>query len=189
MDEIISYTAEGLANFQVRIDEDTVWLTQAQMTELFQRDKSVISRHIKNIFREGELQIAATVANFATVQNESGREVVRNVEHYNLDVVISAGYRVKSQRGTQFRIWATKVLKEYLLKGAAIHRPASKKELEEAETRLKKQMEELRKAVENSETIADTQFSEIYQALIQLASKKEIAEKPRRRIGFNAGKE
>ena len=184
MNELVSYTAEGLENFQVRIDEDTVWLTQAQMVELFERDKSVISRHIRNIFKEGELQLASTVANFATVQNESGREVVRNIEHYNLDVVISVGYRVKSQRGTQFRIWATAILKEYLLTGAAIHRPASKKELKEVDIRLQKQIEELRQELENSEIITDTQFSEIYQALIQLASNKEIAEKPRRRIGF-----
>jgi hypothetical protein len=96
---------------------------------------------------------------------------------------------VKSKRGTQFRIWATKVLKEYLLKGVAIHHPASKKELEEVEIRLKQQIEELRQELENSEIIADNQFSEIYQALIQLASKKEIAEKPRRKIGFNVGNE
>ena len=154
MNEIIKYTAEGLENFQVRIDEDTVWLTQAQMVELFQRDKSVISRHIRNVFREGELQLTATVANFATVQDESGREVVRNVEHYNLDVVISVGYRVKSQRGTQFRIWATSVLKEHLLKGASVQHPASKKELEDLEVRLTRQLGEIRQELENSEIIA-----------------------------------
>ena len=189
MNEIVKYTADGLENFQVRIDEDTVWLTQAQMVELFQRDKSVISRHIRNVFREGELQLTATVANFATVQDESGREVVRNVEHYNLDVVISVGYRVNSKRATKFRQWATGVLRDYLLKGASVQHPASKKELEDLETRLTRQLDEIRQELENSEIVADVQFGEIYQALIQLTSKKEIEEKPRRRIGFKANYE
>ncbi|MDR0603619.1 MAG: virulence RhuM family protein, partial [Bacteroidales bacterium] len=109
-----------------------------------------------------------------------------NTQYYNLDAIISVGYRVNSKQATKFRQWATAILKEYLLKGAAIHRPASKRELEDVEIRLQKQIEDLRQALENSEIVADTQLSEIYQALIQLASKKEIAEKPRRRIGFNA---
>jgi hypothetical protein len=87
------------------------------MAELFQRDKSVISRHIKNVYEEGELEPSATVANFATVQNEGARKAERNVDYYNLDVIISVGYRVKSHRGTQFRIWATQRLKEYIIKG------------------------------------------------------------------------
>ena len=90
------------------------------MAELFQRDKSTISRHIKNIFIEGELVRESTVANFATVQNEGDRQVERNIEYYNLDVIISVGYRVKSFRGTQFRIWANSVLKEYIIKGFAM---------------------------------------------------------------------
>ena len=87
------------------------------MSSLFQRDKSTISRHIKNIYKEGELVREATVANFATVQNEGNRQVERNIEYYNLDVIISVGYRVKSKRGVQFRIWATNLIKEYLKKG------------------------------------------------------------------------
>ena len=90
------------------------------MAELFQRDKSTISRHVKNIFSEGELQRESTVANFATVQTEGDRQVERTIDYYNLDVIISVGYRVKSKRGTQFRIWATKILKEYLIKGFAL---------------------------------------------------------------------
>jgi hypothetical protein len=99
------------------------------------------------------------------------------------------GYRVKSQRGTQFRIWATKVLKDYLLKGASVQRPASKQELEDVEFRLKRQLDEIRQELENSEIIADTQFSEIYQALIQLTNKRGIEEKPRRKIGFKVNNE
>ena len=102
---IIMYTTEdGLTKIETTFDEDTVWLSLDQMAELFQRDKSTISRHIKNIFEEGELTQAATVAKFATVQTEGTRTVERNIDYYNLDVIISVGYRVKSRRGTQFRI-------------------------------------------------------------------------------------
>lgn len=115
---IIMYTTEdGLTKIEVTFDEDTVWLSLEQMAELFQRDKSTISRHIKNIFAEGELRQEATVAKFATVQTEGSRQVSRDIEYYNLDVIISVGYRVKSLRGTQFRIWASSILKEYMKKG------------------------------------------------------------------------
>ena len=118
---IIMYTTEdGLTKIEVTFDEDTVWLSLDQMAELFQRDKSTISRHIKNIFTEGELRPEATVAKFATVQTEGNRQVTRDIDYYNLDVIISVGYRVKSLRGTQFRIWASSVLKEYLKKGFAL---------------------------------------------------------------------
>ena len=118
---IIMYTTEdGLTKIEVTFDEDTVWLSLDQMAELFQRDKSTISRHIKNIFTEGELRPEATVAKFATVQTEGNRKVTRDIDYYNLDVIISVGYRVKSLRGTQFRIWASSVLKEYMKKGFAL---------------------------------------------------------------------
>lgn len=119
--EIIIYqTEDGLTKINVNLQNETVWLSLDQMAELFQRDKSTISRHIKNIFIEGELVRESTVANFATVQNEGDRQVERNIEYYNLDVIISVGYGVKSLRGTQFRIWANSVLKEYIIKGFAM---------------------------------------------------------------------
>ena len=119
--EIIIYqTEDGLTKINVNLQNESVWLSLDQMAELFQRDKSTISRHIKNIFIEGELVRESTVANFATVQNEGDRQVERNIEYYNLDVIISVGYRVKSFRGTQFRIWANSVLKEYITKGFAM---------------------------------------------------------------------
>jgi len=119
--EFLLYTTEdGVAKLEVRMVDETVWLSLTQMVELFQRDKSVISRHIKNIYEEGELAPQATVANFATVQREGTRAIERNVTHYHLDVIISVGYRVKSHRGTQFRIWATQHLREYLIKGFAM---------------------------------------------------------------------
>ena len=119
--DIILYTTQdGQTKVAATFDEETVWLSLDQMAELFQRDKSTISRHIKNVFSEGELLPEATVANFATVQIEGRRQVERNIDYYNLDVIISVGYRVKSLRGTQFRIWATNVLKEYMRKGFAL---------------------------------------------------------------------
>lgn len=119
--ELIMYTTEdGLAKVEARFDHDTVWLSLDQMAELFQRDKSTVSRHIKNVFSEGELLREATVAKFATVQMEGNRQVERVIEYFNLDVIISVGYRVKSLRGTQFRIWASGILKEYMKKGFAL---------------------------------------------------------------------
>ena len=104
--EVLMYqTEEGQTKIEVKYQDETVWLSLNQMSELFQRDKSVISRHIKNVYEEGELEPSSTVANFATVQKEGERTVERNVEYYNLDVIISVGYRVKSNRGSQFRIW------------------------------------------------------------------------------------
>ena len=115
---IIIYTTEdGLTKIETTFDEDTVWLSIDQMAELFQRDKSTISRHIKNIFSEGELVRESVVANFATTAADGK---TYRVDYYNLDVIISVGYRVKSKRGTQFRIWATNILKEYMRKGFAL---------------------------------------------------------------------
>ncbi len=116
--EIFLYQSEdGQTKVEVRMEGGTVWLTLNQLAELFQRDKSVISRHIKNVYEEGELPIEGTVAKNATVQNEGGREVMREIDFYNLDLIISVGYRVNSHRGTQFRIWATQRLREYIIKG------------------------------------------------------------------------
>lgn len=116
--DLILYQAEdGKTKIEVRLQGETVWLTLNQMAELFQVDKSGISRHLKNIYETGELMPDATVANFATVQQEGSRSVQRTVEYYNLDAIISVGYRVNSIRGTQFRIWATQRLREYIVKG------------------------------------------------------------------------
>ena len=118
---LLMYTTEdGLTKIEATFDQETVWLSLDQMAELFQRDKSTISRHIRNVFKEGELARKSTVANYATVQTEGNRQVERSIEHYNLDVIISVGYRVKSLRGTQFRIWASSILKEYMKKGFAM---------------------------------------------------------------------
>ena len=116
-DILLYQTEDGSTRIDVRLKDETLWLTQMQMAELFQRDKRTISEHISNVYEEGELSQEATVRNFRTVQKEGNREVERDLASYNLDVAISVGYRVKSIRGTQFRIWATQRLKEYLIKG------------------------------------------------------------------------
>ena len=116
--EIIIYqTEDGQTKIQTRLENETVWITQAQMASLFGKAKSTISEHIKNVFEEGELEKNAAVRNFRTVQKEGTREVVRNLEYYNLDIIISVGYRVKSAQGTKFRQWATARLREYIVKG------------------------------------------------------------------------
>src|SRR6056297_213412 len=125
--EIIIYQSEDKSTMlDVRIEEETVWLTQTQMVEPFQATKQNISLHINNIFKEGELTPDSTVKEYLTVQTEGKRQVKRNIKIYNLDVIISVGYRVKSKRGTQFRIWANKIIKDYLLKGYVLHQRIEK---------------------------------------------------------------
>lgn len=115
---ILLYTAsDGSQKIEVKLEKETVWLSQAQMAELFQKTVSTINEHLKNVFDEGELDSNATIRKFLTVQREGSRQVSRDIDYYNLDVIISVGYRVKSHRGTQFRIWATQQLREYLIKG------------------------------------------------------------------------
>jgi len=117
--ELIIYESkDGSIKLDVNLENETVWLSLEQMTRLFGRDKSVISRHIKNVFEDGELEKnSSTIANFATVQQEGTRKVERSIDYYNLDVVISVGYRVKSLEGVRFRKWATARIKEYIIKG------------------------------------------------------------------------
>jgi prophage maintenance system killer protein len=120
--EVVLFQApDGQIRLDVRLERETVWLSLNQMAELFGRDKSVISRHLRNIFAAGELDRDATVAKNATVQKEGGREVVREIEYFDLDAILSVGYRVKSLRGTQFRIWATRTLRDHLVQGYTLN--------------------------------------------------------------------
>jgi len=120
--EIILYQSKDLTTrIEVQVENESVWLNRSQIASLFNRDVKTIGKHINNVFKEGELQKTSTVAKFATVQNEGGRNIERQIEHYNLDIIISVGYRVKSKQGTQFRIWANKILKDYLLKGYSLN--------------------------------------------------------------------
>ncbi|MGE9875200.1 virulence RhuM family protein [Hornefia butyriciproducens] len=117
---IIYQTDDGKTNIDVLLEDETVWLTQRQLVELYQSSKANISEHIRNIYDEGELDHESTVRKFRTVQNEGGRTVSREMTYYNLDMIISLGYRVKSRVATQFRRWATAILKEYMVKGFAL---------------------------------------------------------------------
>ena len=126
--EIILYQPDETIKLEVKMEDETVWLTQAQIVELFQSSKANISEHIKNIYEQEELEESSTVRDFRTVRQEGKRHVVRNLTYYNLDAIISIGFRVNSKRGIQFRQWANKVLKEYLLKGYSINRRLSELE-------------------------------------------------------------
>ena len=166
---MIFTTEDGLTKIETTFDGDTVWLSIDQMAELFQRDKSTISRHIKNIFTEGELKREAVAANFATTAADGK---TYQVDYYNLDVIISVGYRVKSQRGVQFRIWATGILKEYMRKGFALD-----------DERLKnlggggyfKELLERIRDIRASEKVFYRQVLEIYATSIDYDPKAEIS--------------
>lgn len=118
---VIYKSPDGNSKIEVRLKGETIWLTQRQISELFGTEVPAISKHIKNIYDTGELDIESTLSKMETVQKEGERRVKRRLEHYNLDMIISVGYRVNSKRGTQFRIWANKILREYLLKGYVLN--------------------------------------------------------------------
>lgn len=153
MGEILIYqTEDGQAVLDVKLENDTVWLTQSQLCDLFERDKSVISRHIRNIFDEGELRRESTVAKMATVVHRGFRgDVSEKMEYYNLDVIISLGYRVKSRRATSFRIWASSVLKDYLIKGYAIRQQL----MEDRYLELKQLVQVMGRTVQLDENLDD----------------------------------
>jgi len=132
----IYQTSDGQTEIEVRVGAETVWLNRQQLASLFGRDVKTIGKHISNVFREGELPQNSTVAKFATVQMEGARSVERQVDHYNLDVIISVGYRVKSLQGTQFRIWATQRLKEHLVQGYTLDRTRFERNATELEQAL-----------------------------------------------------
>ena len=139
-DIIIYKTSDGETSIDVNLRNDTVWLSQAQMAELFQKDRTVIGRHIKNIFREGELEESLVCAKFASTKDYGRREGFSQKTEtnlYNLDVIISVGYRVKSKRGTQFRIWASKVLKQYLVQGYVINEQIASQKYDELSQLIK----------------------------------------------------
>lgn len=145
---------DGRSQIEVKFDKETVWLNRHQLASLFNRDIKTIGKHINNVFEEGELKQKSTVAKFATVQKEGKRTVEREIEHYNLDVIISVGYRVKSKQGTQFRQWATQRLKDYLVKGYAINEQrlkASQQQLSD----LKKSISLLENVVKQKQLTTD----------------------------------
>lgn len=150
---IIYQTENGEIKVDVQIHDETIWLSLNQIAQVFERDKSVIAKHFKNIFREGELTRSATVANFATVQIEGEREVERKVEYYNLDAILSVGYRVNSKRGVEFRKWASKILKDYLIYDYSINQD---KVVQDKLVQLKQTVELLSATLINQNLVTDT---------------------------------
>jgi len=179
--QIIVYN-NGELELKVSVENESVWLNRNQLSELFDRDVKTIGKHINNVFKEKELEKYSTVANFATVQNEGDREVIRDIEYYNLDVIISVGYRVKSQKGVRFRQWATQILKQYISNGYVINSDKITherfKELENSVSILKNQMKLLEnKTIKPSQGIFyDGQIFDAYEFVSNLvkSAKKEI---------------
>ena len=191
--EIVLYQPDNTVRLEVRIEYETVWLTQAQMVDLFQSTKQNISLHINNIFKEGELEKNSVVKNYLTTAHD-GKSYRTN--HYNLDVIISVGYRVKSQRGTQFRQWANRVLKDYLLKGYAISQHIERMEnfaieterrITQAETKIDILIHHVEDVVADYNDInEDTrmQLEQISQILAKIQASQKLLDKPRNPIGF-----
>jgi len=200
MGEVILYQPDNTIRLEVRVEDETVWLSRQQMAQLFGRDIKTIGKHINNALRE-ELYGFSTVAFFATVQIEGHRMVERNIEHYNLDMILSVGYRVKSQKGIQFRIWSNRVLKEYLLKGYAMNRhmeQVAKFMVETGQhiTESKVKFDLLTQYIEDvlsdyNDINEDTrmQFELIHEALAELQVKNREQDNPRRLIGFKRSTE
>lgn len=151
--EIVLYQSDEKVNLQVRLEDDTVWLTQAQIVDLFQSSKGNISEHIANIFEQEELEEGATVRDFRTVQSEGGRMVTRMLTYYNLDVIISVGFRVNAKRGVRFRQWANRVLREHLLRGYTVNQRLSQLE-NRIDERFVKQHDEIQSI---KQTLSDHQ--------------------------------
>ncbi len=176
MNEIILYkSADNQTEIEVQFEKETVWLSLNQLAQLFGRDKSVISRHLKNIYNSQELDFEATVAKNATVQNEAKREVKRTIEYYNLDAIISVGYRVNSIQGTQFRQWATQRLKEYLVKGYALNEKRLK-ELDYKYSEIQKALQLATKAA-HIENLTSSEAKGILKVLEQYAYALETLDK------------
>ena len=165
MDEnkiVIYQTEDGQTQIDVRLENETVWLTQAQMVELFQTTKQNVSLHVGNVFKEGELEQEATVKEYLTVQNEGNRKVTRKVKYYNLDVIISVGYRVKSKRGTAFRIWARQIIKDYLVKGYAVNERIRKEQIAE----LRQLVQVVGRAINNQELPKTTESQDLLNVVV-----------------------
>lgn len=153
--EILIYKGDnGETEIEVKLERDTIWLSQKQIADLFDKDSDTIGLHLKNIFTTGELEESSTTEEYSVVQKEGTRNVKRKIRHYNLDAVISVGYRVNSIRGTQFRIWANKILKEYLIKGYSINEKTLKLQNEQLQE-LQKTIRILSSAVQSKELTSD----------------------------------
>ena len=162
-DKIIIYQSEdGKTQLDVKLEGETVWLTQAQMVELFQTSKQNVSLHINNIYKEGELEKEATVKDYLTVQSEGARTIHRRVNYYNLDMIISVGYRVNTKRGIRFRQWANYVLKQYLVKGYAINESIRKHQIAE----LRQLIQVLGRAIQQQPTKTTDESNALFDVVV-----------------------
>ncbi len=155
----IYQSPNGAIQLKADIQQDTIWASLMQIAELFETDKSGVSRHIKNVYKSGELSKKRTVANFATVQKEGNRDVVRNVEYFSLDIILSVGYRINSKKATHFRQWATKTLKEHIQKGYTINRH-----------RIQKNYTEFFKAIDDVKALLPTDTTIDHQGVLELVT-------------------
>ena len=162
---VIYQTEDGSTQIDVRLENDTVWLSQAQMAELFQKTSQNITMHIRNAYREGELEEISTCKEFLQVQYEGNRKVTRKIKFYDLDVVISVGYRVKSKRGTAFRIWARNILKEYLIKGYAINERIKHEQLGE----LRQLVVMLGRTIQNQQLLSTDESNALFSVVSDYA--------------------
>ena len=164
MDEnkiVIYQTEDGQTQIDVRLENETVWLTQAQMAELFETDRTSIVRHINNIYRVDELEREATCAKIAQVQTEGKRQVTRTIPYFNLDMIISVGYRVNSKRGVKFRQWANRVLKEYLVKGYAVNDRIRKEQIGE----LRQLVGMLGRTIQNQTLLSNDETNALFEVV------------------------
>ncbi|MDB5146715.1 MAG: cytochrome biosis protein CycH [Mucilaginibacter sp.] len=176
-DQIIIYqVSDSETIIDVQLTEDTVWLSQRQMAELFNKDTDTIGLHIRNIFKEGELEAGATTEESSVVQEEAGRRVSRTIRRYNLDVIISVGYRVKSQRGKQFRIWANKVLKEYLVKGYSLNEKKLREQSEQHQS-LKQAVALLSNVLQNKEELTTDEAAGLLKVVTDYSYALDILDK------------
>lgn len=159
---VIYQTEDGQTQIDVRLENDTVWLTQAQMAELFERTPQNITTHLRNAYREGELDKESTCKEYLQVQTEGKRKVKRSLKYYDLDVIISVGYRVKSKRGTAFRIWARKILKEYLVKGYTVNERIRKEQIGE----LRQLVQVVGRTIQNQELPNTTESQDLLNVVV-----------------------
>jgi len=158
---VIYQTEDGQTQIDVRLENETVWLTQAQMAELFQTDRTSIVRHINNIYKVEELDRKSTGAKIAQVQTEGKRNVKRNIPYFNLDMIISVGYRVNSKRGVKFRQWANKILKDYLVKGYAVNQRIHKEQIGE----LRQLVGLLGRTIQNQPLLSDDETNALFEVV------------------------
>jgi len=154
-DVIIYQSPDGAASLEVRLDHETVWLTQKQMADLFGKNSDTIGLHIRNAYKEGELAEEGTTEESSVVQNEGLRQIHRKIRFYNLDVIISVGYRVKSQQGTRFRQWASKILKDHIVKGYTVNEQRFREQAEKL-TDMRRTVELLARTLANQELVSET---------------------------------